>query len=94
MDSWSAVLALTGFQYSGITGELQFGDIEGKFFWSNGRSYGTVEILRKGEGRELILILLNGNIKVSHITIDGMGSVSLDELQILEDGVQGTYEIG
>ena len=48
MASWSAILALTGFHYSGVTGEMKFGDITGKYFWSDGYSYGTVEISNTG----------------------------------------------
>ena len=48
MASWSAILALTGFHYSGVTREMKFGDITGKYFWSDGYAYGTVEISNAG----------------------------------------------
>ena len=32
MASWSALLALTGFQYSGVTKEIKFGNITRKIF--------------------------------------------------------------
>jgi hypothetical protein len=77
MASWSAILALTGFHYSGVTGELKFGDITGKYFWSDGYAYGTVEISNSGADKQLTLNVLNGKIDISKITITGSGSVSL-----------------
>ena len=49
MASWSAVLALTGFHYSGIKKEITFNDINGNYFWSNGYAYGTVQLEESGK---------------------------------------------
>lgn len=94
MASWSALLTLTGFQYSGVTGELKFGNIEGKYFWSNGYAYGTLEILNNGKKRKLTLDVLNGTIKISKITVEGLDSVSLGKKITFEPGTKKTIEIG
>ena len=61
MASWSAVLALTGFHYSGIQKEITFDDITGFYFWSNGYAYGTVQMedLEKGKKADLIALDLD-----------------------------------
>ena len=68
MASWSALLALTGFHYSGVTKEIKFGDITGKYFWSNGYSYGTVNISQAEGARLLTLKVINGKIDISKVT--------------------------
>ena len=69
MASWSAVLALTGFQYSAVTGTLSFGNITGTYFWSAGNSYGTAEIFKKGKIR-LLTLMFGGTIKVRNLIKD------------------------
>ncbi len=74
MASWSAVLALSGFNYSGVTKELRFANREGKFFWSNGFSYGTAGISKGQKGMTVVLNVLNGSIELNKVTITGAGS--------------------
>ena len=58
MASWAEVLALTGFHYSCVTGEMQFNAVEGDFFWSNGYSWGTCTLKKeKGEWKVRIEVL-------------------------------------
>lgn len=93
MASWSAILALTGFHYSGVTKELEFGNITGKFFWSDGYSYGTVEISKPGENRTLSLNVLNGKIDISKITIRDLGSVKLKTMKSIKAGETQSFTI-
>lgn len=44
MASWTAIIALSGFEYSGAQKHLKFNFNLGKYFWSNGYAYGTVNI--------------------------------------------------
>ena len=46
MASWGAVLALSGFQYSGADKSMEFAAREGTYFWSNGAAWGTCRIFR------------------------------------------------
>lgn len=41
MASWAAVLALTGFQYSAVSGVMRFALNAGQTFWSTGYAWGT-----------------------------------------------------
>jgi len=93
MASWSAILTLTGFQYSGVNKEIKFGDIHGKFFWSNGYSYGTVEISQQDRARLLILKVLNGEIDISKVTIEGFGSYSLRTMKSIQSGEEQSFII-
>ena len=93
MASWSAILALTGFQYSGVTKEIKFGDIIGKFFWSNGYSYGTVEITEIRGARSLTLKVLNGEIDILKVTVDGVGSASHKNPVLIKNGGSENFKI-
>lgn len=93
MASWSAVLALTGFHYSGVTKEIKFGNINGKYFWSNGYSYGTVNISQVEEARLLTLKVINGKIEISKITIEGLGSTSYKKATSIQTGEEETFKV-
>jgi hypothetical protein len=93
MASWSAVIALTGFQYSGVSKEIKFKDISGKYFWSNGYSYGTVEISKDNGDISLTLDVLNGDIDISKVTVEGFGSLIIKKTTNLQAGRKETFRI-
>ena len=93
MASWSAILSETGFHYSGVSKEIRFGDKPGKYFWSNGYAYGTVEISRKDGDRLLVLNILNGKIDISKVTIEGFGSTTLASTKSIQSGVNESVKI-
>ena len=51
MASWSAVLALSGFHYSGVDKRMEITGKPGRWFWSNGSAWGTVTV---SDGKALI----------------------------------------
>jgi hypothetical protein len=77
MASWSAVLALTGFHYSGIQKEIKFDNINGTYFWSNGYAYGTVQLVDFEKGKQIKLDVLNGNLELSNIVIENLGEFTI-----------------
>jgi non-lysosomal glucosylceramidase len=93
MTSWSAVLALTGFHYSGIDKELTFNDINGTYFWSNGYAYGTVELNDLDASKQMELTVLNGTLKLSSIKIESLGKLTLAESKILQTGEKAEFII-
>jgi uncharacterized protein (DUF608 family) len=93
MASWSAILSETGFHYSGVSKEIRFGDKPGKYFWSNGYAYGTVEISQKDGDRLLVLNILNGEIGISKVTIEGFGSTTLASTMSIKSGVNESIKI-
>ena len=87
MASWSAVLALTGFQYSGIDKSLQLSQKQGQFFWSNGYSWGTYRVQKTGDVVELHLSVLNGSLALNKITLSGLPPHDFKKTLLLkEDG--------
>ncbi len=71
MASYSGLLAYTGFEYSAVSKTMKFNDLEGKFFWSNGYQYGTVELSTEGEQKTVSLTVLNGTIELNSFKIKG-----------------------
>ncbi|MBB3839162.1 uncharacterized protein (DUF608 family) [Runella defluvii] len=69
MTSWGAVLALSGFQYSGVKKTMAFHSQEGTFFWSNGYAYGTVQCKKMGNGFSIKLSSLNGDVALEKFSI-------------------------
>jgi uncharacterized protein (DUF608 family) len=76
MASWAAVLAWTGFQWSGVTGTMRFAAREGRWFWSNGGAWGTCELQRTGDGVLLTLKVLHGSLTLTQLEIHGAGQVA------------------
>ena len=78
MASWSAILALTGFQYSGVTKKMTFTSKPGTYFWSNGHAWGTCRI----EDNKATLKVMEGRVDISEFTLKDAGSANLDNLML------------
>ena len=81
MASWAAVLALTGFRYSGVSGDIHFAKAAGKkpvtWFWSNGDAWGTLTQKTSGKKVDAVLHVIQGPLKLRAIHIDGVGSAAI-----------------
>ncbi len=75
MASWSAIPAMSGFQYSGIDQSIEFTNIPGKYFWSNGYSWGTALIQKTGKTVEITLEVLYGRLDLQSILIKGFSGI-------------------
>ncbi len=73
MASWAAVLALTGFGYSGVTASMTFAAKEGVFFWSNGDAWGSCRLARRGEDFDVALTLLHSELSLARFALRGFG---------------------
>ena len=93
MASWSAVMALIGFHYSGIQKEITFNDINGNYFWSNGYAYGTVDLEELETGKQIKLNVLSGSLQLSNIVIENLGEFSIPEVVTLKAGETDSYVI-
>jgi len=69
MASWSALLALTGFRYSGVTRRMAFRAADGVYFWSNGAAWGDCAIA----GRQVTLRVLRGTLPLREFALTGTG---------------------
>ncbi len=76
MAAWSAALALTGFQYSAVTGVMEFAQPEkpATWFWATGHAWGTCAIDPQGAVK---LAVLAGEVSLESITIKGLGSATV-----------------
>lgn len=86
MASWSALIALTGFNYSGVDGTISFNNLSGNYFWSNGYAFGTVEIKNTSGGKQVDLHVINGSIKINKMQINNLGSTSSPDTKMLQKG--------
>jgi uncharacterized protein (DUF608 family) len=93
MASWSAVLALTGFHYSGFDKRITFDNISGNYFWSNGYAYGNVHMEDQDQGKKITVKVLNGSLPLSSVRIEGLGEHSIPGGILLNPGEEGTYVI-
>ncbi len=64
MASWAAVLALSGFHYSGVEQSMRFSAQEGSHFWSNGSAWGTCVIRADGVRYRADLQVLHGRLEL------------------------------
>ena len=71
MASWAAVLALSGFQYSAVSGEMRFGARPGRHFWSTGEAWGTC-VVREREGALAAHVeVLYGRTRLARLRLGG-----------------------
>jgi uncharacterized protein (DUF608 family) len=70
MASWAALLAWSGFQYSGVDRSVQFTDTPGKYFWSNGSAWGLCTIDKNADGRlQATLNVLSGTLALDSFAL-------------------------
>ena len=67
MASWSAVLALSDFHYSGVDKTMNFTSKPGRYFWSNGYAYGMCEVSEKSVKLEV----MKGSLELESLTLTG-----------------------
>ena len=88
MLSWGAVLALTGFQYSGVTQTMEFAPAKrpSQVFWSNGSAWGTCKQNPSPRGMEVDLRVLHGTLKLKRFVLAGLGSVETKRARAVRAG--------
>ena len=67
MASWSAVLALSEFHYSGVDKSFYITGKPGKWFWSNGSAWGTVTVT---DGKA-VLEVVEGSLSLERFSCGG-----------------------
>ncbi len=73
MASWAAVLALSEFHYSAVSGTMTITSKNGTYFWSNGSSYGSVKVVGKGGTKTIQLKTQKGELKLKSFFVKGFG---------------------
>lgn len=69
MASWSAIPALSGFQYSALEKSIEFTAKPGIYFWSNGYAWGTMQVKQQNKKLAFDLKVLHGELALSAIKI-------------------------
>ncbi|OPZ81125.1 MAG: hypothetical protein BWY76_03134 [bacterium ADurb.Bin429] len=77
MASWGAILALTGFHYSGIMGTMTLAPLAGTNFWSTGDAWGTTTQEETAEGITVTLRVYGGTLSLCRFILTGAGEVTL-----------------
>lgn len=76
MASWAAIIAITGFRYSGVDKKLWLSSKEKEvnYVWSNGHAWGTVKQVPKDGETAVTLSVAEGKIEVLELILVGKGS--------------------
>jgi uncharacterized protein (DUF608 family) len=88
MASWAAVLALSGFRYSGVEQTLEFAgaDQARRIFWANGYAWGTCAIEQAADGAEVELTVFHGTLTLQQIRLAGVGAAVFDSPRNISPG--------
>ncbi len=82
MAAWAGILAYTGFQYSAVNKSMTFNNLTGKYFWSNGYQYGSVDIGKGKYNRSVYLMSSSGDLVLDEFILKGFGVYSFDNKTI------------
>ena len=93
MASWAAVLALTGFHYSGVDKSMSFAAWDGLHFWSNGYAWGTCRQRAVEDGVQVGLQVLHGSLRLKRLEITGVGEITLEAPRTIEKGASVSWYI-
>lgn len=85
MASYSGLLAYTGFHYSAVDQSMQFNDLDGTFFWSNGYQYGTITLATAKGEKTASITVLNGSLKLRSFEVNGYKIVNFKKGKAFEE---------
>jgi uncharacterized protein (DUF608 family) len=93
MASWAAILALTGFHYSGVKKRLGFQGKDGTNFWSNGYAWGNCQISVGSQTASVNLTVKGGSLELEEFVLANVGRIKWDTLHTLEPGQTLGFEV-
>lgn len=95
MASWASVIALTGFNYSGVTKTMQINSENGSYFWCNGYSWGNCTVSGKGKTREVRVEVFGGILELKGFNLKNFGKRILREENplIIKGGEESTFAV-
>ena len=92
MAAWAAVLALTGFHYSAVTGHLTFTADEGSHFWSTGYAWARL-VSKTATGRRITMNVQHGKLRLRHLTLKGQATKTFTKTRMLTAGQKLTVTV-
>ena len=95
MASWAAILALSGFGYSAVTGSMRFAapTQDSRHFWSTGYAWGSCAFSPNGGSCDVDLTVLFGEVSITEFELTGMGEVKFDDTQVLKNGDVLSFQV-
>ncbi|MFD1140285.1 GH116 family glycosyl-hydrolase [Larkinella insperata] len=93
MTSWNAVLAWSGFRYSGVTESMALTSRPGTYFWSNGSAWGTCTVAPEGAVNRVSLTVLNGKIRLRQVELQGGGTQRFKQAQEVGEGGKLDFKV-
>jgi uncharacterized protein (DUF608 family) len=93
MASWAAVLALTGFNHSGVEKSMTFANKGGTHFWSNGYAWGNCLVKRSKRAAQVELSVMHGELTLEKFTLGDFGQAQFEEPLKIEVGQRAGFRI-
>jgi hypothetical protein len=93
MAAWAGIPAYTGFQFSAVENSMAFNAMDGKYFWSTGYLYGTIEIHMNEKGKQVSLTSLNGDLDLNSFTLRGFGDIKFRIGKVFAKGLKESFII-
>ena len=88
MTAYGAILALSGFHYSGVDRSVSFTSRPGRYFWANGESWGTCEVTP-----EMVTVSVeSGCLDVDSLTLSGRTKPVAKKVKVSE-GEQAGFRL-
>jgi hypothetical protein len=87
------VLALTGFNYSGVEKTMTFADRDGTHFWSNGYAWGRCSVKRSKRAAQVELSVMHGDLTLSKFTLGDFGQARFKEPLSIEAGETASFRV-
>lgn len=84
MASWSTVIALSDFQYSGIDKRMQITARPGNYFWSNGYAWGTVHVT----DQDVTVEVISGSLQLKSLAVGNKKEMRLKNFVLKEGNKQ------
>ena len=86
MASWSAIIALSDFQYSGVGKVMAITDIPGTYFWSNGYAWGICTV----SGTGVVVEVMSGTLRLKKMKV-GKRILCLKKEKELKEGEKQSF---
>ena len=95
MSAYGAVLAMTGFHYSGVEKVMKFKPADGMWFWANGETYGTVKLKTHGKLTSVELEVLGEEpLVMKTFELSGFGSCVFDAEKTVDGAIRFEVKAG
>ena len=72
---------------------MAFAAREGTFFWANGRAWGLCRVGRKGQGMQVELEVLHGQLVLSEFVLEGEGVCHFDRPKRFAKGRRERFSV-